>query len=356
LKSGDKYLVELLDGQSASMLETNFLGHPILNRYVAVFNGYSMTLTIEDAEKLSQSGLVKRVQRVNQFKIHGVQTNPRWNLDWADQTTKRIDHRYSYRATGKGVVVYTIDSGVLTTHPEFEGRAHAGIDISTDRGTSLENIDGYGHGTHVAGLVGSKTYGIAKEVEIVAVKVFNSKGETTDTDTVLSGLDWILLDKAQRKVPAVVNMSLGGAGDDVLDGAIRKLIAEGLTVVVSAGNDNSPACSFSPAREPQAITVTSIQSNGLRPLYANFGRCVDIIAPGEGVTSTWKNGKTEIWGGTSQAAPQVSGAAAIYLEEHSTARQEEIEKFLISKSVTKGMFAFPKGTPHQLLNMAWNLP
>lgn len=351
-----KYIVELQDGAQVASFQNDFLGFTIVNRYSHLLNGVSLSLSEQEAKSIATSDGVKNIHSVKEIQLHGVQKNPHWNLDWADQTKKRRDYSYSFRSTGKGVVVYTVDTGVFAAHPEFEGRARAGFDTTPERGTALENIDGVGHGTHVAGLVASKSFGIAKEVELVAVKVFNSKGQPSDTDTVLAGLEWIVSDRANHQKPSVVNMSLGGAGDDVLDSAVRKLIAEGIIVVVSAGNDNSSACQFSPAREPSAITVTAIQSNGLKPLYANFGRCVDLIAPGEGVTSTWKNGRTEIWGGTSQAAPQVSAAAAIYLEEHPTAQQNEISDFLIAKSISKGIVMFPQSTPLHLLNLSWNLP
>lgn len=351
-----RYLVELKDEYLLPEMATQLASYPVITKYKHVFHGFMSELNQREVLEIAKLSEVKKVYPLRQFKPHAVQSNPRWNIDMLDQTSKRYDKTYSYRNSGKGVVVYTVDSGIDFNHPEFEGRARAGIDVSSERNTALENIDGFGHGTHIAGLIGSKTYGAAKDVELVAVKVFNRRGDTVDNATILSGLDWIISDRTTHNRPVVINMSLGGVADEVMDGAVRKLVNKGLTVIVSAGNDNYEACRFSPAREPNAITVTSIQSNGLKPIYANYGSCVKLIAPGEGVTSTWPNGKTSVWGGTSQAAPHVTGAAAIYLEDHPNALPSEVAEFLKSNSINKGIVNFPTSTPRQLLNLAWNLP
>ncbi len=351
-----RYLVELKDSIVLPESTTQLAGYPVITQFKHVFHGFTTELNQREVLEIARLSEVKKVHPLQKFKPHAVQTNPRWNLDMLDQTSKRYDKTYSYRASGKGVVVYTVDSGIDFNHPEFEGRARAGIDVSSERNTPLENVDGFGHGTHIAGLIGSKTYGPAKDVELVAVKVFNRRGDTVDTATILSGLDWIISDRTTHNRPVVINMSLGGVADEVMDGAVRKLVGQGLPVVVSAGNDNYEACRFSPAREPSAITVTSIQSNGLKPIYANYGSCVKLIAPGEGVTSTWPKGKTSVWGGTSQAAPHVTGAAAIYLEDHPNASPSEVAEFLKNNSIDKGIVNFPKSTPRKLLNLAWNLP
>jgi subtilisin family serine protease len=351
-----RYLIELRENYTLQDTESHFSAYPIITRYRHIFNGFLSELKPNEVKQLAILDGVKKIHSTHQFKPHAVQTDPHWNIDMLDQTSKRYDKTYSYRASGKGIVVYTVDSGIFAAHPEFEGRVRAGIDVSSERNTEFENVDGFGHGTHVAGLIGSKTYGVAKDVSIVGVKVFNRHGDTADTATILSGLDWIITDQATHKQPAVINMSLGGQADEVMDAAVKKLVEHGLVVVVSAGNDNYEACRFSPAREPSALTVTSIQSNGLKPIYANYGRCVKMIAPGEGIKSTWPNGKTDIWGGTSQAAPHVSGAAAIYLEDHPFATPKEIMDFLIENSIDKGIVNFPKSTPRNLLNLGWNRP
>lgn len=351
-----RYLVEISSASDRRFIDLAFQNYTVQYRYEHVFNGYAMELNGAELSEVRATSAVKNIYEPREFKPHAVQEKAPWQVDWADFTDKRKDGKYAYNATGRDVTAYMIDSGIFTGHPEFQGRARVGRDFTTEVGTDLENQDGFGHGTHVAGLVGSATYGLAKEVELVAVKVFNHRGDTADTPTMLAAMDWVIEDQKAQGKRGVVNMSLGGDADDVMDAAVRKLVESGFPVIVSAGNDNSNACSFSPSREPVAITVTAVQSMGLKPPFANFGKCVDLIAPGDGIRSTWKNGRTDVWGGTSQSAPQATGAAAIYLQLHPEASPKEVHDFLVANSTEKGMGLFPNNTPHHLLNLAWNIP
>jgi subtilisin family serine protease len=152
-----RYLVELMDSFVLPESTTQLAGYPVITQFKHVFHGFTTELNQREVLDIARLSEVKKVHPLQKFKPHAVQTNPRWNLDMLDQTSKRYDKTYSYRASGKGVVVYTVDSGIDFNHPEFEGRARAGIDVSSERNTPLENVDGFGHGTHIAGLIGSKT-------------------------------------------------------------------------------------------------------------------------------------------------------------------------------------------------------
>ena len=202
---------------------------------------------------------------------------------------------------------YIIDTGIRTTHSQFGGRAISGYDAIDG---ALPAADCNGHGTHVAGTVGGSTYGVAKAVSLVAVRVLNCSGSGS-TSGVIAGIDWVT-GNHQAGQPAVANMSLGGGASSSLDTAVRNSIADGVTYALAAGNDNTNACNSSPARTAEALTVGSTTSSDARSSFSNYGTCVDIFAPGSSITSAWHTSDTatNTISGTSMAAPHVAGAAA----------------------------------------------
>jgi subtilisin family serine protease len=223
-----------------------------------------------------------------------------------------FSNNYIYISTGSTVNVYVVDTGINSTSQDFSGRVlpgWSGIDGST--------TDCNGHGTHVSGTIGGTTYGVAKNVNLIPVRVFNCTGSTTNT-VIISGLDWIV--GHHRTEKAVVNMSLGGGASSALDTAVNSLIGDGVVVVVAAGNSKIDACNSSPARVPNAITVAASDSTDTFASYSNYGRCVDIIAPGSAITSNWWTSPTAIKtiSGTSMASPHVAGAVARYLSSSPT--------------------------------------
>jgi subtilisin family serine protease len=252
------------------------------------------------------------------------------------------------RVTIAGVDAYIIDTGVHIAHPEFEGRARVGKSFSND-GTR----DGIGHGSHVAGTIGSKTYGVAKNVSLIAVKVLDNQGSGT-TSNVIAGIEWAAKDAAAKsgkngKRKAVANMSLGGGASTALDKAVKAATESGLVFAVAAGNSGRDACLLSPARVESAITVAASDKNDKLASFSERGKCVDIIAPGVDILSTWNNGKTNIISGTSMATPHVCGVVALALAEKDfdTVKQvKEYIKALSSKDRIKGSL---KGAPNNFL-------
>jgi subtilisin family serine protease len=239
------------------------------------------------------------------------------------------------------VTAYVIDTGIQP-HNEFSGRLGSGYTAINDgRGTT----DCNGHGTHVAGTVGGTTYGVAKQVTLVPVRVLGCDGSGTNSG-VIAGMDWV----AGRGGPAVANMSLGGGASTATDSAVSRMTSSGVTTVVAAGNENQNACNVSPARASSAITVGSTTNTDARSSFSNWGSCVDIFAPGSNITSAWigSTSATNTISGTSMASPHVAGVAAQYLQTNPGASPTTVTNALIGNATT-GVVSGTNGSPNRLL-------
>src|SRR5690242_1716485 len=307
----DSYVVVLKNTVSGASVDstTDNLSHRyggrIGHRYNNALRGFEVdSLDENSARQLAADPSVSFVQRNTVLHAADTESNPpSWGLDRIDQRDNKLDSTYNYPNAASNVHAYVIDSGVRLTHQEFGGRAVSGIDtVDNDNDAS----DCNGHGTHVAGTLGGKTTGVAKSVQIVAVRVLDCNASGT-TATVIAGVDWVT---AHAIRPAVANLSISGDGDNAVDNAVANSIASGITYGVAAGNDSgADACTRSPARLPQAITVGSSNQYDRRSSFSNVGSCVDIFAPGTAITSAWNTSDSQLvsQNGTSMATPHVVG-------------------------------------------------
>jgi subtilisin family serine protease len=311
--------------------------------YKAALKGFAIdNLSDEAAAALSADPRVLRVEADQVMTAIATQPGATWGLDRVDQRPLPLDGSYSYATDGTGVTVYIIDTGINFTHSDFGGRAFKGIDEVTANGTAA---DCNGHGTHVAGTVGGTTYGLAKGVRLVAVRVLDCGGSGF-TSGVIAGIDWVT---ANKTLPAAANMSLGGGYSATLNQAVARSVAAGVTYAIAAGNSGANACNYSPASEPSAITVGATSNTDGFASWSNRGSCVDLSAPGVGITSDWLNGATNTISGTSMATPHVAGAAALYLASNPGATPAQVTSAITSNATSGAIVNLPAGTVNLLL-------
>ena len=313
--------------------------------YQHALNGFSARMTEEQALRLSEDPRVAFVEEDGVVTATTVQTPATWGLDRIDQRDRPLDGQYTYTPNGKGVNVYVIDTGIRVTHTQFGGRASVGVDVLRD---GQNGLDCNGHGTHVAGTVGGSTYGVAKAVKLIAVRVLDCAGNGTDS-TALAGVDWVT---AHAVGPAVANMSLGGGASSALDAAVNNSIDSGITYAVAAGNDYGvDACTESPGRVDAALTVGSTTSTDAKSDFSNIGRCVDIFAPGSSIQSAWytSNTATNTISGTSMATPHVAGAAALYLQNNPNATPATVAEQILGCATRGRLTGIGTGSPNALL-------
>jgi subtilisin family serine protease len=241
------------------------------------------------------------------------------------------------------VTAYVVDTGIAPG-PDFEDGLAAGTTTIPDGGGTQ---DCHGHGTHVAGTIGGQTYGVAKEVTLVPVRVLNCTGVGT-LSGVVAGLDWVAADH-QPGAPAVVNLSLTGRPSSSLDAAVERVVADGVTVAVAAGNADVDACNVSPARVPAVLTAAATDRRDRRASFSNTGECVDVFAPGVDVTSTWLDGTTATISGTSMASPHVAGVAALLLEAQPTLPPAAVAEEIVRLATPGVVRRAGEGSPNRLL-------
>ncbi|GGN44391.1 S8 family peptidase [Deinococcus daejeonensis] len=317
-------------------------GVQVQHVYGAALNGFAAKLSTQNLAKLQADKRVKYIEQDARMHATATQTGATWGLDRIDQRNLPLDSSYTYGSTASGVKAYIIDTGINTAHTNFGGRAIWGTNTTGDG----NNSDCQGHGTHVAGTVGSATWGVAKGATLVAVKVLGCDGSGTNSG-VIAGVNWAVTNKGTAA--AVANMSLGGGASQAVDDAVNSAASKNLIMAVAAGNENQNACNVSPARAASAITVGSTTNTDARSSFSNFGSCVDLFAPGSNITSTWigSTTATNTISGTSMATPHVAGAAALLIAAGNTTNSA-VTSAIIS-SATVGVVSGVNGSPNRLL-------
>lgn len=338
------------DARPHTRAKVSLSGGVLRHSYTSAIKGFSAVLSPAAVAALRGDPDVAYIEQDQVVRVSATQSGATWGLDRIDQHPRPLDGAYTYTNTGAGVTAYIIDTGIETTHPEFGGRASVGYDAVGD---GRNGIDCDGHGTHVAGTVGGNTYGVAKGVALVAVRVFDCSGAGT-ISSVIAGIDWVTANHAAH---ALVNMSLSAGTSSSLDAAVKRSITSGVTYVIAAGNGNSlgvaqDACKTSPARVAEAITVGATDGNDAKTSWSNYGNCVDFFAPGLNITSSWLNRGTNTISGTSMATPHVTGVAALYLQGNPAAAPQAVRDALFN-ATTKGVVTNSRTVNNHLLYTAY---
>jgi subtilisin family serine protease len=319
--------------------------------YQHAIKGFSAELSEAAVERLRAHPQVAYVEANAEVRLDDTQSPATWGLDRIDQRDLPLNNSYTFNTTASNVRAYILDTGILISHNEFGGRASVGFDAVGD---GQNGIDCNGHGTHVAGTVGGSTYGVAKGVSLVAVRVLNCGGSGS-TDGIIAGIDWVTANAVE---PAVANMSLGGGFNQATNDAVTASINSGVSYQLSAGNGNFlgrpiDACGRSPASTPTATTVGATDINDHEASFSNYGTCVDILAPGVNITSAWigSNSATNTISGTSMATPHVTGVAALYLAENAGATPAQVNSAIESNATpnTITLNSTTRGTPNLFL-------
>ncbi|QQQ80073.1 S8 family peptidase [Saccharothrix sp. 6-C] len=341
------YLVVLKDEVSTQAADlTAKHGGTVTATWRHALRGFAVSASEREARRLAADPAVRSVSEDGVVEAVDTQPNPpSWGLDRIDQRDLPLNSSYSYDTGAANVRAYILDTGIRTTHSTFGGRASWGYDAVD--GT---NTDCNGHGTHVAGTVGGSQYGVAKAVQLVAVRVLNCAGSGTFAQ-VISGVDWVT---ANAVKPAVANMSLGApasAATAPLEAAVRNSIASGVTYSLASGNSSADACGYSPALVREAVTVNASTITDARASFSNYGTCTDIFAPGLNITSSWHTNDTatNTISGTSMAAPHVAGAAALYLATHPGDAPATVQAALVNASTPNKITDAGAGSPNRLL-------
>jgi subtilisin family serine protease len=344
----DHYIVVFTEGVTdplgAAAALTGPLGGEVRFVYTSALRGFAARLPAATLPALQSDPRVAYIQPDHATRRPEIQhmdaNGDPWGLDRIDQRSLPLSGTYSYRATGGGVHAYIIDTGISTSHPDFGGRADNVYDA-----LGLDGDDCHGHGTHVAGIVGGTTWGVAKGVRLHGVRVLNCAGVGLESD-LIAGVDWVHHNHVK---PAVANMSLSGPFSAALNSAVTSLSNAGVFVAAAAGNDNVDACTASPASADGVLTVAASTKVDAKAAFSNWGHCVELYAPGDMIKSAFLLGMTRIASGTSAAAPHVAGVAVLYKATFGDASSATVGRWILRRAVPHVITGNPDGTPNRLL-------
>ncbi|KAF9393635.1 hypothetical protein CPC16_001504 [Podila verticillata] len=346
----DSYIVVLKEGQSVANFQTKFDDiarrqngrgrKPTISRKYETISGFAATINAAALKELLAADEVEFVEQDQIVTLNAAQQSPpSWGLPRISQRNLNLAAPYYYQdQAGSGVTAYVIDTGINTNHVEFGGRATMGANFIQGSANTDEN----GHGTHVSGTIGGRTYGVAKNVQLVGVKVLNAQG---------SGKDWVV--SRARGTKAVVNMSLGGGKSQAVDAAATRIFNAGIALLVAAGNDaNADACNGSPSGAQGTFTVGATDRNDRIATFSSWGQCVDAFAPGVNIVSSWigSSTATNTISGTSMATPHVAGIAALLLSSDSSLTSTQALYTKLQQTSTANVIAGNlNGSPNRLV-------
>lgn len=372
---GGRYLVVLADGvargtgaddprpsvaQLASALGRSHHAQ-IETTFAHAVQGFTVSTDAAGARALAADPRVALVEADAWVSAASVQApTPSWGLDRIDQRGVALDGAFHFGAQGDGIRVFVFDTGIRSTHADLAGRVDT-ADGYTAFADGFGTEDCNGHGTHVAGIAGGLTHGAAKTVILHPVRVLGCDGSGYLSD-VIAGIDWMVAEVgAHQKGPAakhwraVANLSLAAPASYVLDIAVRKAVFSGITMVAAAGNGATDACAFSPSGVAEAIVVGATDESDHLATFSNGGPCVDLLAPGVGIVSSWVRNDSDAvaLSGTSAAAPHVTAVVATVLERFPSLRPEDVERLLVERATAGMAGAALAGTTDRLLYSAF---
>ncbi|KAI0651894.1 serine protease [Trametes meyenii] len=362
-KKSQSYIVKLRDGVAkdatidwlaANHGNSSTVTHPEWE--ASILHGFAGILEDDALNALRASPDVEYIAEDGIFHINTAvtQTNAPWGLQrisqaakLSSQNTGSLTYTYTYDSSaGSGVDIYIVDTGIFTAHSEFGGRARWGATFG-----GYADADGHGHGTHVSGTAAGSTYGVAKEANLIAVKVLSDGGSGSVSD-IVSGLNWIGQQVTSSGRPSIASLSLGGGASTALDNAVTSLTQQGIHVTVAAGNSNVDAANTSPARAAAAVTVGASTIADARASFSNFGSVVDIFAPGQNIISAWIGGTTvratNNVSGTSQATPHIAGLIATLISRDGNSSPASISSKIQQLSTKGALTGIPSGTINDL--------
>ncbi|MFF3680165.1 S8 family serine peptidase [Streptomyces sp. NPDC002120] len=348
-----KYIVTLEKGQDAAKIAKK-LGLKPSFVYTSAMTGFAVPLTSLELTLVRNALGVKSVEEDASVQSVPTPTSAEgmrspsnsWGQDRIDQKNLPLDNNFTVEGNGAGVTAYILDTGIDYNHTEFGGpdatRASFGFDAIGD---GRNGQDCQGHGTHVAGTVAGKTYGIASKASLVSVRVLGCDGKGTWSG-IIAGLDWVA---KNAKQPAVLNASLGGDLSKAVNDAADAVTDAGVLPVVAAGNSAKDACGVSPASASKVVTIAASNQWDEETDFSNWGQCVTLYAPGQAIVSAKLGGGSVSLDGTSMAAPHAAGVAVLYKQAHPSAAPEEIAEFLEQETTKDVLTKLSPASPNKLL-------
>ncbi|KAK9765977.1 hypothetical protein K7432_005267 [Basidiobolus ranarum] len=345
----NQFLKAKLDQYNRGRSGTNSIKNELKTKFsLKNFNAYTGIFSEAFVSELKANENIEYVEAEQVFTTSGIQLSPpSWGLPRISQRASNLSAPYHYPdSAGEGVDVYVIDTGIYVNHSEFQGRAS--LPISFINGEAADDLNG--HGTHVAGIIGGTSYGVAKKVKLIGVKVLSGSGSGT-TSAVISGINWVAQQAIASGRKSIANMSLGGGNSEALKQAVNAAVNAGVTFIVAAGNGNQDACNTSPANAALAFAVGASTANDSVSSSSSYGPCIKLFAPGQDIKSAWIGGPSasKVLPGSSMASAHVAGVAAIYFSQGGLDTPAAAYSALVSRATKNVLTGLTGTTPNALV-------